>query len=538
MDRMDRRDWELRTENGISNIEQGMSKSDVEQCARQCAFSSAALRVSAPSAFNYLLKTETFITMKNTTRLIGLLALSAFALGQADVVLAADANPPERMTYQGYLVDGNGAALGLSAPANYDVIFRVYRAKQGGTAIWAEQQTVAVDKGYFSVLLGEGSQYGSELHGDLSAAFDGADASDRFIGITVDINGVATEIAPRLRLVSSPFAYTASQARRLTDGSGNSNFFKDGATLKLGAGSTPTLTLPEAGGASLVGKLTVDLPSWGTGLQIDNGSLTTTIGAQNSGLFHFNTGLPQFYFNKDINVNGNIRSYNTDTILGPSNNTDTHLKISSSSDKITAQADEFLVQGSKYLNIKFTSTAAELKTDAEKIYINNELEVKEKVTASSFVGHGTIPIGGIIMWSGSDEPDGWALCNGQTKDGKTTPDLRNRFIVGSGGEYNNGWTGGQKSVTLTQSQMPSHNHTGTTNKDGAHEHTANGSMNVASGSDGVVVYVNAPASGRHGVIYPRGSEHQHAFTTNATGGSQAHENRPPYYALAYLMRVK
>ncbi|MBT7909882.1 MAG: tail fiber protein, partial [Verrucomicrobia bacterium] len=40
------------------------------------------------------------------------------------------------------------------------------------------------------------------------------------------------------------------------------------------------------------------------------------------------------------------------------------------------------------------------------------------------------------MWSGSDEPDGWALCNGQTKDGKTTPDLRNRFIVGSGGEYN------------------------------------------------------------------------------------------------------
>ncbi|MBT6103700.1 MAG: hypothetical protein HOH62_07340, partial [Verrucomicrobia bacterium] len=160
--------------------------------------------------------------MKNTTRLIGLLALSAFALGQADVVLAADANPPERMTYQGYLVDGNGAALSLSAPANYDVIFRVYRAKQGGTAIWAEQQTVTVDKGYFSVLLGEGSQYGSELHGDLSAAFDGADASDRFIGITVDINGVATEIAPRLRLVSSPFAYTASQARRLTDGSGNS----------------------------------------------------------------------------------------------------------------------------------------------------------------------------------------------------------------------------------------------------------------------------------------------------------------------------
>jgi microcystin-dependent protein len=274
-------------------------------------------------------------------------------------------------------------------------------------------------------------------------------------------------------------------------------------------------------------------------LQVDIGASSTTFGGSAS-FFDFTTDLGKFYFNKPLQVNGKIQSYQQDTVLGPSNNDDTYLKVyAGSTDKIEAKADEFLVQGdSKYLQMKFTTEAAELKTNASKIYINNELEVKEKVTASSFVGHGTIPIGGIIMWSGSDEPDGWALCNGQTKDGKTTPDLRNRFIVGSGGEYNNGWTGGQKSVTLTQSQMPSHNHTGTTNNDGAHEHTANGSMNVASGSDGVVVYVNAPASGRHGVIYPRGSEHQHAFTTNATGGSQAHENRPPYYALAYLMRVK
>jgi hypothetical protein len=48
--------------------------------------------------------------MKQTTKLIGMLALGAFALGQADVARAADANPPERMTYQGYLVDVNGDA--------------------------------------------------------------------------------------------------------------------------------------------------------------------------------------------------------------------------------------------------------------------------------------------------------------------------------------------------------------------------------------------------------------------------------------------
>ena len=482
--------------------------------------------------------------MKKISRVIGIINLVAIAFGQADLARAADANPPERMTYQGYLVDSATppVPLGDSAPANYDIVFRIYNAKSGGTPIWSEQQTVTVDNGYFSVLLGEGSQVNSEDYGSLSAAFDGADASDRYIGITVDINGVANMIEPRLRLVTSPYAYTATQARRLTDGSGNANFFKDGATLKLGAGPTPTLTLPEAGGASLVGKLTADLPSWGTGLQIDNGSTTTTIGALNASYFHFTTGLTKFYFNTDVDVDGAIRSHGQDMILGPSNNTDTYLKIFSGSNDMHAYADSFYFRGDHDFQVNLGANT-QLITDAPKFYMNKPLEVAGEVTAtsvtaSSIEGFGTVPLGGIIMWSGSDEPDGWALCNGQTKDGKTTPDLRNRFIVGSGGEYNNGWTGGQKSVTLTQSQMPSHNHTGTTNKDGAHEHTANGSMNVASGSDGVVVYVNAPASGRHGVIYPRGSEHQHAFTTNATGGSQAHENRPPYYALAYLMRVK
>jgi len=263
------------------------------------------------------------------------------------------------------------------APTNYDTVFRVYAAKQGGLALWAEQQTITVDKGYFSVLLGEGSQYGSELHGDLSGAFDGTDVSDRFIGITVDVGGVATEITPRLRLVASPYAFMASQARRLTDGSGNSNFFKDDTSLKLGAGSTPTLTLPEAGGASLVGKLTVNLTGWGVGLQVVNDEVSTTFGAEDSSVFHFNTGLPGFYFNKEITVDGDIHSYNTDTILGPSDNTDTYLKVyNDSSDKITAQADEFLVQGdSKYLQMKFTSTAAELRTDADSIYMNKPLTV-------------------------------------------------------------------------------------------------------------------------------------------------------------------
>ena len=71
--------------------------------------------------------------------------------------------PPEKMTYQGFLVDSSGTALGNAAPKNYDVIFRIYSSQTGSNPnelLWSEQQTITVDKGYFSVLLGEGAPTG------------------------------------------------------------------------------------------------------------------------------------------------------------------------------------------------------------------------------------------------------------------------------------------------------------------------------------------------------------------------------------------
>jgi hypothetical protein len=341
--------------------------------------------------------------MKQIMKQVGMMVACVFALGLPDDGRAADANPPERMTYQGYLVDGNGAPLGNSAPTNYDVVFRVYADKQAGTALWAEQQTITVDKGYFSVLLGEGSSTASgEPGGNLSAAFDGLDASDRFIGITVETGSGATEIAPRLRLVASPYAYTATQARRLTDGSGNANFYKDGTTLKLGVGSTPTLTLTEAGNATLTGKLTADMPDWGVGLQVDNGAVSTTFGAESSSVFHFNTELPGFYFNKKLVVNGDIRSYQRDSILGSDNNTDTYLRVKSASDVIDANADEFWVRGdSNYLQTKFTSNKVELHTDAGSVYLNKPLTVNGTLTAydlslSGWIGRTAHNNGGLV----------------------------------------------------------------------------------------------------------------------------------------------
>jgi hypothetical protein len=128
---------------------------------------------------------------------------------------AASLLPPERLTYQSFLVDGNGNALAPSAPKNYDVVFRIYGSATGNDLVWAEQQTVTVDKGNFSVLLGEGSQSGSEPHPALSSIFYTVTASDRYVAMTVKGIGPSNadvDILPRVQLLTSPYSFLARNA--------------------------------------------------------------------------------------------------------------------------------------------------------------------------------------------------------------------------------------------------------------------------------------------------------------------------------------
>jgi hypothetical protein len=138
-----------------------------------------------------------------------------------DTACAADANPPDRMTYQGYLADANGNPLAPSNPINYDVLFRIYDAQTGGALLWAEKQTVTVDKGLFSVLLGEGAANASDPRPALNTVFAAGTASDRYLDLTVTIGGSPLNIAPRLRLISSPYSFLARTATALVSPNGS-----------------------------------------------------------------------------------------------------------------------------------------------------------------------------------------------------------------------------------------------------------------------------------------------------------------------------
>ena len=173
-----------------------------------------------------------------------------------------------------------------------------------------------------------------------------------------------------------------------------------------------------------------------------------------------------------------------------------------------------------------------------------------------------VPTGAIMMWSGSiaNIPTGWALCDG--KNG--TPNLQGRFIVGAttgivtfdsvGYNYPVGTTGGKNQVALTVNQMPTHNHNTassvadgdvTSDTKGAHRHTVEsfldngstgwrhdfeyGTCNEAQGQ--------VTPSNNNMIILSENGGHNHSVSLKARGGGQAHENRPVFYALAYIMKV-
>jgi len=123
-----------------------------------------------------------------------------------------------------------------------------------------------------------------------------------------------------------------------------------------------------------------------------------------------------------------------------------------------------------------------------------------------------VPSGLIMMWHGSvaSIPSGYYLCNGSN----STPDLRGQFIIGAGGTYAVDATGGETTHTLSVSEIPSHSHLVRLNG------------YTTSGTD----YNDVCMGGRTGQSYV------YQGMSQSQGGDAAHNNLPPYYALAYVMK--
>jgi hypothetical protein len=127
--------------------------------------------------------------------------------------------------------------------------------------------------------------------------------------------------------------------------------------------------------------------------------------------------------------------------------------------------------------------------------------------------------GMIMLWSGSSEtiPSGWLLCDGSN----STPDLRNRFVVGATSTYAVGATGGSADAIVV-----SHTHTIT---DPQHSHGYKSFNSTGVNSSGAFV---AGAED----INTTTSSASTGISINTTGVSGTNANLPPYYALCYIMK--
>ena len=149
------------------------------------------------------------------------------------------------------------------------------------------------------------------------------------------------------------------------------------------------------------------------------------------------------------------------------------------------------------------------------------------ITTAKLAPGVAIPPGTIVMWSGAlaDIPQGWKLCDGTNG----TPDLRDRFIVGAGSGYSVGATGGLAQVTLALQQMPVHTH-GVT--DPGHAHFAP----TWNGMTGAYELPSTKYAYDYGDAAPV-STSTTGISIQNRGGDQPHENRPPYYALCFIMKL-
>jgi len=185
----------------------------------------------------------------------------------------------------------------------------------------------------------------------------------------------------------------------------------------------------------------------------------------------------------------------------------------------------------------------DLATMANKLNNTTGVEIPGNLTVTGTIsGVGTVPIGSIIMWNGTIGiiPSNYKLCDGSNG----TPNLKDKFVIGAtqdmyNSESGNVWkaqttisgthtiTGGTKDAIVV-----SHSHS---INDPGHTHDQHNGQdyNWLDGTGGIAA--RRMSSGNYGGTIIK--TNKTGISVNSKGDSGTNQNLPPYYALAFIMRI-